>query len=112
VLVTTRLLYKRKVAPIRDQLPNLKHILLIDGEDERSGLLDLGKLMDAASEDFEVVATDPEDLALLHFTSGTTGKPKGAMHVHQAVVAITIPAARRSTCTRTTSSGARRIRAG
>jgi acetyl-CoA synthetase len=87
VLVTTRLLYKRKVAPIRDQLPELKHILLIDGEDADQELLDLGKLMDAASEDFEVVATDPEDLALLHFTSGTTGKPKGAMHVHQAVVA-------------------------
>jgi len=87
VLVTTRLLYKRKVAPIRDQLPELKHILLIDGEDEEAGLLDLGKLMDAASEEFDIVATDPEDLALLHFTSGTTGKPKGAMHVHQAVVA-------------------------
>ncbi|WP_425418049.1 acetate--CoA ligase [Oricola indica] len=87
VLVTTRLLYKRKVAPIRDQLPELKHVLLIDGEDEAAGLSDLGKLMDAASEDFDVVATDPEDLALLHFTSGTTGKPKGAMHVHKAVVA-------------------------
>ncbi|WP_193177429.1 acetate--CoA ligase [Oricola nitratireducens] len=87
VLVTTRLLYKRKVAPIRDQLPELKRILLIDGEDADQDLLDLAKLMDAASEDFEVVATDPEDLALLHFTSGTTGKPKGAMHVHQAVVA-------------------------
>jgi len=87
VLVTTRLLYKRKVAPIRDQLPQLKHVLLIDGEDADQELLDLAKLMDAASEDFDVVATDPEDLALLHFTSGTTGKPKGAMHVHQAVVA-------------------------
>ncbi len=87
VLVTTRLLYKRKVAPVRDQLPELRHILLIDGEDADQDLLDLAKLMDAASEEFEVVATDPEDLALLHFTSGTTGKPKGAMHVHQAVVA-------------------------
>jgi acetyl-CoA synthetase len=33
------------------------------------------------------VPTTPEDTALLHFTSGTTGKPKGVMHVHQAVVA-------------------------
>ena len=31
--------------------------------------------------------TDPEDMALLHFTSGTTGTPKGAVHVHGAVVA-------------------------
>jgi acetyl-CoA synthetase len=36
---------------------------------------------------FAIGATDPEEVALLHFTSGTTGKPKGALHVHQAVVA-------------------------
>jgi acetyl-CoA synthetase len=40
-----------------------------------------------ADDHFEIGPTDPEDLALLHFTSGTTGKPKGAMHVHQAVIA-------------------------
>jgi acetyl-CoA synthetase len=34
-----------------------------------------------------MVATRPDDLALLHFTSGTTGTPKGAMHVHEAVIA-------------------------
>jgi acetyl-CoA synthetase len=87
VLVTTKALYKRKVAPIRAGLPDLEHVLLIDGEDDEGGLLELAALMDKASEDFDVVATDPEDTALLHFTSGTTGKPKGAVHVHQAVVA-------------------------
>ena len=40
-----------------------------------------------ADDRFEIPATDPEDMALLHFTSGTTGTPKGAMHVHEAVVA-------------------------
>ena len=30
--------------------------------------------------------TQPDEPALLHFTSGTTGKPKGALHVHDAVV--------------------------
>jgi acetyl-CoA synthetase len=34
-----------------------------------------------------LVATRPEDLALLYFTSGTTGRPEGAMRVHEAVVA-------------------------
>jgi acetyl-CoA synthetase len=36
---------------------------------------------------FTTVPTDAEDMALLHFTSGTTGKPKGAVHVHGAVLA-------------------------
>ena len=36
--------------------------------------------------DHESPTTAAEDLALLHFTSGTTGTPKGAMHVHEAVV--------------------------
>ena len=43
--------------------------------------------MQQASPTFTIGPTDPEDMALLHFTSGTTGTPKGAMHVHQAVVA-------------------------
>jgi acetyl-CoA synthetase len=43
--------------------------------------------MSAADSRFSIAPTDPEDAALLHFTSGTTGKPKGALHVHDAVVA-------------------------
>ena len=38
------------------------------------------------SPDFVIPPTSPEDPALLHFTSGTTGRPKGAIHVHEAVV--------------------------
>ncbi|HTR64116.1 MAG TPA: acetate--CoA ligase [Candidatus Binataceae bacterium] len=90
VLVTTAAFYKRKVAELRASLPGLRHVLLIGNAEEiRSipGTLDFNALMAQASEDFEIVATKPDDLALLHFTSGTTGKPKGAMHVHEAVVA-------------------------
>ena len=54
---------------------------------ECPGACDLHAALADASEDYEIGPTDPEDLALLHFTSGTTGQPKGAMHVHEAVVA-------------------------
>ena len=88
VLLTTELLYRRKLEKIRDRLPTLQHVLLV-GEDGQPtdvpGTLDLGRLMAEASDAFDIVPTQAEDLALLHFTSGTTGTPKGAMHVHGAV---------------------------
>lgn len=89
VLLTTASLYQRKVAKIRDQLPTLRHVLVVGEEGEPTdipGTLDLGRLLAAAPDSFEIKPTQPEDLALLHFTSGTTGTPKGAMHVHEAVV--------------------------
>jgi len=90
VLVTTAGFYRRKVAELRSSLPGLRHVLLIGSADEiRSipGTVDFNELMAQASDDFEIAPTKPDELALLHFTSGTTGKPKGAMHVHEAVVA-------------------------
>jgi acetyl-CoA synthetase len=88
VLVTTAALYQRKVAPVRDQLPALELVLIVDGSGAPGapGTLDFAKLMAEASDDYVIQPTAPEDLALLHFTSGTTGTPKGALHVHEAVV--------------------------
>jgi acetyl-CoA synthetase len=88
VLVTSEALYRRKVEPWRNELPGLKHVLLTDcSASPPLGTTDLAAAMAAASESFETVRTGPEDMALLHFTSGTTGRPKGAVHVHEAVVA-------------------------
>ncbi len=90
VLITTVAFYKRKVADLRSSLPGLRHVLLVgDSREIREipQVLDFHELMAQASENFEIAETSPDDLALLHFTSGTTGMPKGAMHVHEAVVA-------------------------
>jgi len=89
VLVTTGALYRRKVAGLRASLPQLQHVLIVDEPDldPPDGTVALGPLLRAASDEYRIGATDPEDMALLHFTSGTTGTPKGAVHVHQAVVA-------------------------
>ena len=84
-VVTSSRLYRRKLKKLRDRLPNLREVFLIDGEED--GTHRLVPLMVQASNDFETVPMDPEDMALLHFTSGTTGKPKGVVHVHEAVVA-------------------------
>ncbi|WP_082590953.1 acetate--CoA ligase [Phycicoccus sp. Soil748] len=105
VLVTDRISYERKVAQFRDRLPHLETVLLVDGAaapadddaDAASGARpeDTGSwaaMVESATaaldrDGFRIAQTRPDQAALLHFTSGTTGKPKAAVHVHEAVVA-------------------------
>lgn len=87
VLVTTAAIYKRKIAKIRDELTSVKHILLVGGDpaaDDIPGTLSFARLMAEADDDAPIEHTTAEDPSLLHFTSGTTGTPKGALHVHGA----------------------------
>ena len=85
-LVTTEALYKRKIEPLRSRLPKLTRVLLVDAPGDGVATLSLQRLLEELSPKFDIPATEPEDMALLHFTSGTTGRPKGAIHVHDAIV--------------------------
>lgn len=87
VLVTTSAYFEKKISQLLQRLPQLKFVLLIDEDKHISeNILSLQLLMKKASDEFTIPDTSPDDPALLHFTSGTTGMPKGALHVHNAVL--------------------------
>jgi acetyl-CoA synthetase len=79
VLVTTEALYERKVKKVQGEMPTLQHVLKVDSEDFQKQFL-------SSETGFAIEPTTAEDTSFLHFTSGTTGMPKGAVHVHGAVV--------------------------
>ncbi len=78
-----------KVRRIREQLPHLKHIIVVD-DDGKKPLQERETAfsMEGARrvEDLEIFPTTAESHSLLHYTSGTTGKPKGVKHVHYSLI--------------------------
>jgi acetyl-CoA synthetase len=88
VLVTSPDLWVR-VKEIRDELPGLQHVVLVTRRHQAEpgdGVVLWDEVVGTKGTDFEIEQTGPEDYSVMHYTSGTTGKPKGAAHVHNAII--------------------------
>jgi acetyl-CoA synthetase len=87
--VITQKKHAFKVRKILDKLPHLKHVIIVD-HDGKAPLRDREvafSLDDSQPVDnLEVYPTKAESPSVLHYTSGTTGQPKGVQHVHSSLV--------------------------
>ncbi len=90
---TTAVLTMKKLAGrvrrIRDKLPALKHVVVVDagGGEVREGETHFDVYGAEPVDEFDIYPADEETPSVLHYTSGTTGAPKGALHVHGSLVA-------------------------
>ena len=88
--VVTRKSLLKKLLRVRDRLPALRYVIVIDIDEHQSAdILSYAKLMGQASSDFVALLTPPDTPSVLHYTSGSTGKPKGVLHAHRAVLHLT-----------------------
>ena len=82
---------RARIAQVVPQLPELQHIIVVNKlgrlkEPLAEGDLDYDQLMASASDELGPLDTTRDDYSVMHYTSGTTGKPKGAVHRHNAVI--------------------------
>lgn len=82
-VVTTPALLER--IPV-DELPELKHVILVGGEETTADNQVLYQDLMSKSDEYTIEWVDRETGMLLHYTSGSTGKPKGVLQVHDAMI--------------------------
>lgn len=73
-----------KIAAVRGNLPDLKLVISVDGPGD--GAEDYHRLLSRSYDSFQPKLTRADDPALIIFTSGTTGPPKGALHAHRTLL--------------------------
>ncbi len=81
--VITTQKYVDEVNKIKDKCPTLKNIIIVD--DAYGDQLSYDELMKNSSQNLEIEPTKKDDMAFFCYTSGTTGEPKGAVHLHRWV---------------------------
>lgn len=85
--IITKKSYLKKINRVRDRMPALQYVILVDGEEHQSpDVLSYTQLMDAASPEFSTPPTPPDTPSILHYTSGSTGKSKGVLHAHRSIL--------------------------
>ncbi|MCG9831243.1 acetate--CoA ligase [Staphylococcus argenteus] len=82
VLITNKSLLSR--VP-QEKLPHLEKIVVVD-DDVEEDYIDFNTLMKNESDNFDIEWLKPDDGLILHYTSGSTGQPKGVLHVQQAML--------------------------